>query len=101
MRNVCPVLVGTFTLTDRTNTRYMSMVGALKRDEAISSPTHFLWAMEKGVKPTQVDIVGRVNQLLRDCHELAVSTGSFSVLLFVIDDEVHCWASPELEGLVV
>lgn len=49
---------------------------------------------------TQAHVVGRVNGLLRECHGLAVSCGCDAVLLFVVDDEVHCWASPALEGLV-
>jgi hypothetical protein len=49
---------------------------------------------------TQIDVITRVNVLLRECHELAVTCGCDAVLLFVIDDEVHCWASPALEGLV-
>lgn len=49
---------------------------------------------------TQLSVVSRVNALLRECHELSVSTGCDAILLFVVDSEVHCWASPALEPLV-
>ncbi len=49
---------------------------------------------------TQHNVVTRVNALLRECHELSVSTGCDAILLFVVDSEVHCWASPALEPLV-
>lgn len=49
---------------------------------------------------TQRDIEVRVERLLRECHELSLATGSEAVLLFVVDGEVHCWASPALEGIV-
>lgn len=49
---------------------------------------------------TQASVVERVNNLLKDCHTLAVECLVNAILLFVVDDEVHCWASPALEGLV-
>ena len=48
----------------------------------------------------QRDIERRVETLLRQCHELAGATGADAILLFVVDGEVHCWASPALEGVV-
>lgn len=52
------------------------------------------------VTHTQRQVLNRVNALLRDSHELAVCCRCDAVLLFVVDDEVHCWATPPLEGLV-
>ena len=53
------------------------------------------------MKHTQRDIEKRVEGLLKQSHELAVATASDAILLFVVDGEVHCWASPALEGLVM
>jgi hypothetical protein len=37
---------------------------------------------------TLVSVEKRVNELLRDCHELSIATCSEAILLFVIDTEV-------------